>query len=36
MINSESSRNVGIGSLEINDDIKREMAFYNVTKENVM
>ena len=36
MINSTSSKNVGISSLEVNEDIKREMAFYNVAKENVM
>lgn len=36
MINSSSSKNAGISSLEINEDIKREIAFYNVTKENVM
>jgi len=36
MLNSAASKNVGIGSLDINEDIKREMAFYNVAKENVM
>ena len=36
IMNSEQAATMGVKSLEINDDIKREIAFYNVTRQNVM
>lgn len=36
MLRSDHAGTLGVRSLEINDDIKREIAFYNVTRQNVM
>lgn len=36
ILSSNYSGNLGVQSLEINYDIKREIAFYNVTRQNVM
>ena len=36
MLRSDVPSNSAVRSLEINEDIKREIAFYNVTRQNVM
>jgi len=35
MLNSNKAEKLGLSALEINDDIKREIAFHNVTRQNV-
>ena len=35
MLNSNVAEKLGLSQLEINDDIKREIAFHNVTRQNV-